>query len=67
MLQSVWRLNYSQYVQYVAGSSSSGAGTSGVSAKPVSSISIKRKAETASAESEKKVRTEAEVLKENGQ
>jgi len=50
-----------------SGSSSSGAGTSGVSAKPVSSISIKRKAETASAESEKKVRTEAEVLKENGQ
>ena len=36
------------------------------SSKPISSISIKRKAET-STDSEKKVRTEAEVLKDNGQ
>merc|ERR1712029_771589 len=45
--------------------SSSGAGTSGEgssSAKPISSISIKRKAEPATAESPKKVRSETEVL-----
>merc|ERR1711983_441433 len=50
--------------------SSSGAGTSGEgssSAKPISSISIKRKAEPATSESPKKVRSETEVLKENGQ
>merc|ERR1712172_410251 len=50
------------------GSSSSGdaSSSSAGSSKPISSISIKRKAET-STESEKKVRTEAEVLKDNGQ
>jgi len=49
-------------------STSGGASTSSSgSAKPISSISIKRKAETTSADSEKKVRTETEVLKENGQ
>lgn len=48
--------------------SSGGASTSSSgSAKPISSISIKRKAETTSADSDKKVRTETEVLKENGQ
>jgi len=50
--------------------SSSGAGTSGEgssSAKPISTISIKRKAEPATTESPKKVRSETEVLKENGQ
>ena len=48
------------------GSSSSSGGTSSStsgSAKPISSISIKRKADTPSTESEKKVRTETE----NGQ
>jgi len=48
-------------------SSSGDASTSSTgSSKPISSISIKRKAET-STDSEKKVRTEAEVLKDNGQ
>merc|ERR1712012_82151 len=50
--------------------SSSEAGTSregSSSAKPISSISIKRKAEPATSESPKKVRSETEVLKENGQ
>lgn len=45
-----------------------GAGSSGTSgAKPISSISIKRKNETSNTDSSKKVRTETEVLKENGQ
>merc|ERR1712066_42962 len=47
-----------------------GAGSSGTSgAKPISSISIKRKNEPSSSDSDsaKKVRTETEILKENGQ
>jgi len=50
-----------------SGSSSSGAGSSSsTSAKPISSISIKRKAEPSTAES-KKSKPDTEVLKENGQ
>merc|ERR1711953_1288627 len=45
-----------------------GAGSSGTSgAKPISSISIKRKTETSNTDPAKKVRTETEVLKDNGQ
>lgn len=53
--------------------SDSGAGSSGTSgtsgAKPISSISIKRKNDPSntSTDSAKKVRTETEILKENGQ
>lgn len=54
-----------------SGAGSSGtSGTSGTSgAKPISSISIKRKNEPSntSTDSAKKVRTETEILKENGQ
>merc|ERR1712183_101753 len=49
-------------------SSDPGAGSSGTSgAKPISSISIKRKTETSNTEPAKKVRTETEILKDNGQ
>ena len=46
-----------------------GAGSSGTSGatKPISSISIKRKTETSNTDPAKKVRTETEILKDNGQ
>ena len=46
-----------------------GAGSSGTSGatKPISSISIKRKTETSSTDPAKKVRTETDIFKANGQ
>ena len=56
-----------EQIGFGASSSGGASSTSSGSSKPISSISIKRKAETSSEDSEKKVRTETEVLKENGQ
>lgn len=56
-----------EQIGFGASSSGGASSSSSGSSKPISSISIKRKAETSSEDSEKKVRTETEVLKENGQ
>merc|ERR1712130_940285 len=48
------------------GAGSSGSSSSGSGAKPISSISIKRKTETSNTDPAKKVRTETEILKDNG-
>lgn len=56
-----------EQIGFGASSSGGASSSSSGSSKPISSISIKRKAETNSEDTEKKVRTETEVLKENGQ